>query len=543
MAYRAAMVSHVNGMLLQAGAAMGAAARLVAALQRRLQAQLLETHISWILLTPEHAWKIKKPVRLGFLDFGSLAARRRHCEEERRLNDRLAPGLVLGVVPITGHVDDPVPGGSGTVLEVALQMRRFPDGALLSERLAAGTLAPAQVDRLAWRLARFHEAAPVADAATPYGTPQRIGADLRQVIERLAAARASHGLPFDAAPWLAWAACRTAELHGIWTARRRTGHVREGHGDLHLANLVFLDGEPTAFDAIEFDPALRWIDTLSDIAFPVMDLHARGRPDLAFRLLDAYLGETGDHAGLPVLRVYAAYRALVRALVQALHPGEPGPDYLQAAAGWRDADSAADARLLLTHGLPASGKSVLALELVQRCGAVRLRSDLERKRLHGLAPLAHSGSAPGAGLYDEAATQRTYARLLALSREALQAGWRVVVDAAFGQAAQRAAFARLAAELQVPLAIAACEAAEPLLLQRLAERTRRGGDPSEATAAVLALARRRLEPLLPGEAACVLRDAAASGSAAVAQAWLAQARVRNIPNRARPIPAQQGRPA
>jgi predicted kinase len=311
-------------------------------------------------------------------------------------------------------------------------------------------------------------------------------------------------------------------LSATWSARQRDGFVREGHGDLHLANLVCLDGdgdegEVTAFDAIEFDPALRWIDIVADIAFAVMDLQARGRADLAWRLLDGWLAVTGDHAGLAVLRPYLVYRALVRAMVGGLRPGDAAADYVGAAAHWRDG---ADARLLITEGLPGSGKSRLALALLQACGAVRLRSDVERKRLHGLGALQSTASPVGAGAYDAEATQRTYARLLGAAEVALRAGWRVVVDAAFLRAGQRAAFEQLAAGLRVPFHVLCCDAPDTVLLQRLQQRADAGADASEADARVLAWLRTQRQPLAPHEQAHALHAGPGADVHALARAWL-----------------------
>ncbi len=493
------------------------AAALVAALQRRLGARLVETHISWVLLTATQAWKIKKPLRLPFLDFGTLAERWRLCEEELRLNRRLAPALYEAVVPITGTPALPQIGGTGPALEAALQMRRFADGALFSEQLAEGRLAPATVDHLALRLAAFHQQAPVAAADSPHGTAARVGADLQAVIQRLAE-REPRCVP---AHWRPWVARTVSTLAPEWARRHAEGHVREGHGDLHLANLVCLGDEATAFDALEFDPALRWIDVMADIAFPVMDLHAHGRPDLGFRLLDGWLAGTGDHDGLAVLRAYLAYRALVRAMVARLEPAgaPPGVDYLAAAMHWC---RPGEPRLLITEGLPASGKSHLALALLERCGAVRLRSDVERKRLHGLPPLARSASPPGAGLYTEAATRRTYARLLALAEGALRAGWPVIVDAAFLRLAQRDSFRRLAHALGLPFTILRCEASEAVLQARLLARRRDAGEPSEADAAVLAQAQAGRQPLAAHELPHALAAGPAPDPATLAAAWLAR---------------------
>lgn len=467
-------------------------APLIEALCRQLGARRVETHISWVLLFGHEALKIKKPVNLGFLDFSTLAARHQMCGEELRLNRRLAPSLYVEVVPITGRPAAPRIGGPGTPIEWALRMRRFPDDALLADRLQAADVRPAQIDRLAQRLAAFHRSAAVADAASPYGRPERIAADTAAVIERLAPR-----LPpaQAAAPALLreWAGAQARELQPTWLARLRDGCVREGHGDLHAGNVVVLADDVTAFDCIEFDPALRWIDLQADIGFLVMDLLAHGRRDLAFRFLDRYLAEGGDHAGVAVLRYYLVYRALVRALVAALRPAAPGgPDYLGLALHWLRPPGA---RLLITHGLSGSGKSHAAAGLLEQAGAVRLRSDLERKRLHGLAPLQASASGLGAGLYAPQATQATYTRLAELADIGLRAGWPVIVDATFLRAAEREQFRLLARRHRVPFTILHCQAPEVLLRERLAARARRADDASEADASVLAHQLSHAEPL------------------------------------------------
>jgi aminoglycoside phosphotransferase family enzyme/predicted kinase len=498
-------------------AALSRGEQLVRALQSQRGARLIETHISWVLLAGEQAWKIKKPLRLSFVDFGTLERRRLMCSEELRLNQRLAPSLYLGVVDITGTPQAPVLAGSGAAIEVALRMRRFPDGALLSERLAAHTLDADLIDRLASRLARFHAAAAPVDASEPFGRPEAVDAEMRAVIEGLA----TRGAPGMAA-WLDWARERAQAQAPAWAARRATGQVREGHGDLHLANTVAMDGEVTAFDGIEFNPALRWIDVQADIAFLVMDLHAQGRADLAFRCLDRYLAAGGDHAGLTVLRYYLAYRALVRAMVALIErPGRPStPDYMSAALHWR---SPGRARLLITHGLSGSGKSHAAARLLERAGAIRLRSDVERKRLHGLDALADSTSVPG-GIYGSAATERTYERLRELAAIALDAGWPVIVDAAFLQADQRADFEALARARQVPFTILDCQAPRALLEQRLAARVAQTDEVSEADAQVLQQQLQTAQPLTPREQTLAIevdtrRDFDAAGCAAL---WAAR---------------------
>jgi len=475
---------------------------LVEALRELLRARLgrevqrIDTHISWVLLDGEHAWKIKKPLQLGFLDFSRIEVRRRCCEEELRLNRRLAPSIYLDVLPVRGSVAAPrlaVPGPDGTAadtdagepIEYVLRMKQFAPGSLFSERLAAGRLAPEEVDRLALRLATFHDAAPIAAAGTDYGSAALVRRTTMDVLERIESRSRS---PRTA--WLRrWCESTADALAARFDARRTGGRVREGHGDLHLANLVVLEGDDaTAFDCIEFDPGLRWNDVACDIAFVTMDLRAHGRRDLAFRFIDRWLEAGGDHDGLTVLRYYEVHRALVRALVALIREGQDdtaatrGPDYLAVA---QDIAGEVDPRLLVAHGLSGSGKSFVSARLLEQAGAIRLRSDVERKRLFGLGALDRTATLPESEVYGREATRRTYGRLRELARLALRAGYPVIVDAAFLRRAEREEFRALAHELAVPFAVLACRAGPDLLRERVRERTARGDDPSEADIAVL----------------------------------------------------------
>ncbi|WP_411879797.1 AAA family ATPase [Polaromonas sp. YR568] len=476
--------------------ALVSARELVHTLAGVLPARVIETHISWVLLGPELAWKIKKPVRLPFVDYTGLQARRHFCEEEVRLNRRLAPSLYLGVTRITGTPHSPELDGEGPVLEYAVRMRRFAPGALFSEKADAGELGTADIDELAALLAGFHENAPRADAAGGFaGAPQR-----RQAA--LAALDGARPLMDDAAHAAlgAWLEAEAAALAPLWAARLADGRVRECHGDLHLANIVRLDDGVAAFDGIEFDPALRWIDVIDDIAFVVMDLWANQQRDLCFRFLNAWLDVTGEHGGLPALRFAVVYRALVRAQVAQLRDaGSPAARrYLDTALAWAAPAAAhASARLSITHGLPGSGKTFASQRIVEHEGAIRLRSDVERKRLHGLGMLEDS-RAKGVDLYQAEAGARTYAHLFAMARTALRAGYPVILDAAFLRRAERDQAHALALDLRVPFGIVDCEAPLDVLRARLLARR---GDASEADGAVLNRLRETAEPLSSSERA------------------------------------------
>lgn len=469
--------------------ALAQATRLVQALAARVGASLIETHISWVLLVGDRAYKLKKPVRLPFVDYSTLQARRHCCEEELRLNRRLAPSLYLDLVAVTGSVDAPAFGGAGPAIDWAVRMRRFPEGALFSERLRDRRLGEAEMDACASLLARFHRDAPVARADSGFA-----GAAQRAARAAAALAGASAAASADEVALLArWLRAQSQRLAPHWADRLRSGHVRECHGDLHLANLIVVDGGVSAFDGIEFDPALRWIDVIDDIAFPVMDLRARGRGDLAFRLLNAWLDATGEHSGLTGLRHALVYRALVRAQVECLRGREASARrYVEAALHWV---RHGPPWLAFMHGLPGSGKSFVSQAMLQAQGAIRLRSDVERKRLFGL-PASADSRASGQDIYGQEATRRTYDTLFALAGTVLEAGFPVILDAAFLRRHEREAAVALARQARVPWRIVHCEATDEVLRTRLRDRR---GDASEADEGTLALLRGVQDPLSEDE--------------------------------------------
>lgn len=488
--------------------------------------ELIETHISWVLLAGEHAWKLKKPLDLGFLDFSTVERRREACEAELRLNRRTAPMLYEAVVPVWRsaqgvRVGEPEAAGElaaeETPLDYLVRMRRFEQSALFAALLEAGRLEPVLFDRLARHVADFHAAAAVAQPGQGFGDAAAVHAPVRQNFAQLRDLLSPARL--DAPALLAelvrvepWAEAQFAALAPVFDARLAEGRVRECHGDLHLGNLIVLDGEPRLFDGIEFSAALRWTDVVADIAFLVMDLQARGRPALGWRFLNAWLERSGDYAGLRVLPWYLSYRAMVRAKIAAIRAaqvaGEARVESLAECARYL-ALAAAPMRtpapaLLIASGVSGAGKTSQSFPLLERCGVIRVRADVERKRLFGLDAEAASGSALGAGLYTFEASARTYARLAELARAVVEAGYPVLVDATFLKCAQRRAFAELATALGVPFAILAFDAPPEVLQARVRSRLAAGGDASEADEAVLATQLRTREAFETEELARVL---------------------------------------
>lgn len=491
--------------------------------------RLVETHISWVLLAGRYAYKIKKALDLGFLDFTSLHARQFYCAEEIRLNRRLAPKIYLDVIAIGGSPDRPQ-FGVQPAIEYAVRMRRFATKNQLDALLARGQLTPHHMDQLAATLAAFHGSLSPAPPDSEFGAPATILHAAIQNFEQLLA------LPLEPGDCDAVNALRRDTEHAYATRekyfalRRDQGFVRECHGDLHLGNIVLLADEPVPFDGIDFNPALRWIDVIDEVAFLVMDLLHSRRADLACRFLNAWLEATGDYAGVAVLHFYLAYRAMVRAKVSAIRACQPGCKLrmqMQALAACRSYLALASAclpkpqpALIITHGLPGSGKSTFAQAALERLQAIRIRSDVERKRLYGMQPLDDSSAR--ADIYTQDATQRTYARLHELAAALLGAGCVVIVDAAFLRQQERDQFRQLAQDMAVPFAIASMQASHATLSARVVQRRSAARDASEADLAVLQALQAAQQPLLPHELVHTvefLNEAGQHGSADYADAW------------------------
>ncbi len=482
--------------------------RLIAALQSAHAARLIETHISWVLLIGDLAYKIKKAVDLGFLNYLDLSAREHFCEEELRLNRRTAPDLYLEVVGIGGTVDAPQ-FGVQPAIGYAVKMRRFADDALMDARLRQGSIAPSHIDALAERVASFHARAATVDVQMPFGNAATIRAAALQNFEQM------RTLLTDAADLRQVSALERAAMRewesraALFGERRSAGRVRECHGDLHLGNIALIDDSPVPFDCIEFSPALRWIDVMDEVAFTMMDLLRHGRGDYAWRYLNAYLQATGDYAGVGVLRFYLAYRAAVRAKVAAIRAsqsaGSEQASALQTCRGHlRLALQCLSERhpaLIITHGLPGSGKTTFAQYVIEQLAAVRIRSDVERKRMFGLSALEGSRKL-AADIYSKQATAQTYTALLALARDMLMAGYPVVVDAAFLRSDEREQFLALARETASPFIIATLDADGATLRERLRKRSH---DASEADVKVLEKLQAEQQPLSARERQVAVR--------------------------------------
>jgi len=467
--------------------------------------RLIETHISWIILTGPFAYKIKKPVDFGFLDFTTLEKRKYYCEQELHLNQRLAPQLYLAVVRFTGTPSHPRLDGTGPDVEFAVKMHQFDQNDLLSEYARRDRLRESHIVQLAELIAHFHEQTGRTGPESPYGEPKAIETVCLENFAHIDCDRlARHDLRETLEQLRDWTIRNYERLAAHLQARKREGYVRDCHGDLHLGNIVLWHGKPLPFDCIEFNPQLRWIDVISEIAFTVMDLAARAHRPLGFRFLNEYLSVTGDYAGLKLLRFYLVYRAMVRAKIAYLTFDQSGNShhlhdldhYLELARGFSQPRSR---MLLITHGFSGSGKSFASRRLAAHLEAVHLRSDVERKRLAGLPPQHKSKAGLGKDLYSENFSRLTYDRLFELAKQVLEAEFSVIVDATFLHRKDRQRFGELAQSLAVDFRILDFKAEEKVLRQRIEKRLEAGKDPSEADLDVLRWQLEHHDPLSPQE--------------------------------------------
>ncbi len=480
--------------------------------------RLIETHISWVFLTGDYVYKVKKPVNFGFLDFSSLERRRHFCEEEVRLNRRFAPTLYLDAVPIVGPpaaariLSADEISGEGEPIEWAVRLRQFDEAGRLDRLLDSGGLSQQGCEDLAGEMARIQDRLEIADVASPWGTTEAVASAIDSTLGRLREHRPEIRERVGSLELAVHR--RLAACSGAIEARRRAGRVRQCHGDLHLANIVWHEGRFVPFDSIEFSESLRWIDVASDVAFLAMDLESRGRADLSATFTSSWIEAANDHQAALVLPVYMIYRAVVRATVAAIRStqSKAGPHADPAAAAAANAESdrylAVAERLLVdrrpilvaTSGVSGSGKTTVAGEVAAALGAVRLRSDVERKRLFGMAATDRPRDAvQDAELYSSETSRRTYARLAERARLILAAGTSVVVDAACNRRWERRMLADAAREAGVPMVWLSLEVPEAVAVARVAARQAVGTDASDASVDVVRAQFAAREPIQPEE--------------------------------------------
>lgn len=472
------------------------------------EVKFIETHISWVFLAGKFAYKLKKPVNFGFLDFSTLSKRHHYCLEELRLNRRFAPQLYLDVVGIGGTPEKPVIGGAPAI-DYLVKMTRFSREDELDQLLQKNDLSTEIIRQFACYLANIHQQAPQVATDSFFGSLEAIRKPAQENFTQLRPLLTDSTQQQQLTELEHWSHSVLDGLLPLIEKRRRQGNIRECHGDAHLANMVWFNEKPLLFDCIEFNDNLRCIDVINDIAFLLMDLENRDAKNLSWMFLNHYLQQTGDYTALPLLNYYKSYRALVRAKVTSLRLSQPGlssterkrnSDLLQSYLNLSSSyGQTRKTPLMICHGFSGSGKSTFCNQLATTYGAVSILSDIERKRLHGLKPGSKSGSGIESGIYTHQAGQKTYTRLVDLSASIIRSGFPVIVDATFLKHQRRTEMRQLAEQLKVPFIILDFPLSRKELFQRVERRRHQNDEVSEATSSVLEQQLNTAQPLTSQE--------------------------------------------
>ena len=462
--------------------------------------QLMQTHVSYVLLTGDYAYKVKKAVDFGFLNYSTLEKRQHFCEEELRLNQRAAAALYLEVLPITQAEGTYCLGGNQTPVEYTVKMQQFPQSTLLSQQFEQGELTEALLRQLAEAIARFHLSAETNDYIRSFGTVEQIRQSIDENYDQTVGFIGGPQTQQQFDDTKAYTDRFFVTQQTLLQQRVDQDKIRACHGDLHLNNICYWQDQLLLFDCIEFNEPFRFVDVMFDIAYIIMDLTITGRSDLAATFLSHYVEQTGDWHGLQVLPLYVSRQSYVRAKVTSFLLGDPSvsaADKQQAAAkaaqyytlAWSYVQPR-PGRLLMMAGLSGSGKSTVARELSRQLGAIHLRSDAVRKHLAGV-PLQQRGED---SLYTPEMSHKTYERLTHLGILLASQGYTVILDAKFDRQATRQAVVAQAQAQELPLTIVHCTAPLDILKERLQQRQ---GDIADATLAILE--KQTLEPFTGAE--------------------------------------------
>ncbi|MBF2065034.1 MAG: AAA family ATPase [Calothrix sp. C42_A2020_038] len=450
--------------------------------------ELIQTHCSYVLLTGDYVYKLKKPVNFGFLNYSTLELRHKFCHEELRLNKRGAAELYLEVLPISQFGENYKLDDTTSIIEYTLKMRQFPDEGLFSTMFESGKITESHIEDLGRVVALYHSKSETNDYISSFGSVAQVREAFDQNYEQT--------IKYIGGPQTQQQFDETKQYTDkffeqrsqLFQSRVDNKFIRECHGDLHARNICLWHDQILLFDCIEFNEPFRFVDVMYDVAFTVMDLEARGRKDLANVFLNTYSEQTGDWEGLQVLPLYLSRQAYVRAKVTSFLLDDPG---VPATVKEESAKTAAayytqaweytkprQGRLILMSGVSGSGKSTTARYLAKQIGAIHLRSDAVRKHLGGV-PLYERG---GSNLYTEEMTAKTYARLLELGIILATQGFSVILDAKYDRVKLRSDAISKAIANQLPIQIIQCTAPVEVLSERLSNRS---GDIADATVDLL----------------------------------------------------------
>lgn len=468
----------------------------------------IETHISIVFLTGQYAYKLKKPVNFGFLDFSTLTQRKKFCQLELQLNKRTAPEIYLDVCPLylnddkisfspSKEEDEPV--------EYLVKMNQFEPNFVLGRFLREHTLTTGQIEDLATQIANFHLQAQACPSDLIYGHPDDA---VHPMLENFPSLMQTYDDPetsYRLRQLAQWTHFKQKQIYTLLEARKQEGFVKACHGDMHLDNITLIDNKPTLFDGIEFNDQFRWIDTINDLAFLLIDLDYRKQIGLRRQLLSLYMNQTSDYNALELLRFYQTYRAMVRAKITALryhqldkHSYEAKScwqmalDYIKQAEGY--AYEVPETKIILMQGVAGSGKSHYARELLNEIDGVIISSDIERKRLYGISPLHRVSEEEKTQLYSAEMNQKTYERLYDLTETISKAGYSVIVDATFLKYQHREVFMELAEKLNADYRVIYIEPDIDRIEQNIRLRTQSNDNPSDATIDIMHRHIEQLEP-------------------------------------------------
>lgn len=473
----------------------------------------IETHISIVFLSGQYAYKLKKPVNFGFLDFSTLEQRKKFCQLELTLNARTAPDLYLDLVAVyprqitqtinaQAAADLPekqliqLQPNTEAPIEYLVKMKQFDPNLVLGKHLQKNSLSRHQIHSLAHQIAQFHQNAEPVKSTEFYGNPQDLILPMVDNFPSLLKTFAHPEIQYRLNQLYDWTIFTRDQLKSALIARKESGFIKACHGDMHLDNITLIDDQPVLFDGIEFNEQFRWIDIINDLAFILVDLTFRQKNTLRRQLLNLYINLTGDFKGLELLKFYQVYRAMVRAKITALRYHQLEDSNSEKQPFWDKAlqyislseDIAYNnqpPKLILMQGISGSGKSYYSEKIIDVFDAISISSDRERKRIFGIDPLDRVDEAQKKTLYSADMNQKTYRSLLEHSEGLLKSGINVIVDATFLQATHRLPFKKLAEKQHCDFIIFSIEPKLDTLTAQINLRDENNDNPSDANIAVM----------------------------------------------------------